>query len=317
MRSNISVYDRVRGALFGLAIGDALGVPAEFQTRQFLKSNPIKDLEGYKSHNQPPGTFSDDTSLAFCLAESICNGYNINDVAQRFTWWYREAYWTANGDVFDIGITTSNSIRKLEQGYKPHESGECREGSNGNGSLMRILPLVFYVQNMPAINRYNLVKEVSSITHAHIRSVIACFYYVEFALLLLNEQNKEAALEQAATRVREFLHAQSIENAETDLYSPLFHNEIPVWPEDKIHSSGYVLHTLTAAVWCFMNNNSYRDTVINAVNLGNDSDTTACVAGGLAGLYYGYNAIPQTWVTAIKRTNDIEDLCQRFYQATN
>ncbi|MGB4437301.1 MAG: ADP-ribosylglycohydrolase family protein, partial [Acetomicrobium sp.] len=140
--------DKVIGGLLGLCIGDALGVPVEFQSREKLKRNPVKDMMGYGTHNQPPGTWSDDSSLAFCLAESLCNGFDLQDIADKFVKWMYEGYWTPWGKAFDVGHTTQIAISRLKKGVDPLESGPTDERSNGNGSLMRILPLIFYVEKM-------------------------------------------------------------------------------------------------------------------------------------------------------------------------
>ena len=135
--------NKVLDGLFGLCIGDALGVPVEFTSRDDLKEHPVADMIGYGMYNQPPGTWSDDSSLAFCLAESLCNGYDLNDIASKFVAWYYDNHWTPHGEVFDVGNATSEAIERLKIGVAPQKAGSCSEYSNGNGSLMRILPLVF------------------------------------------------------------------------------------------------------------------------------------------------------------------------------
>lgn len=305
----------VHGALFGVAIGDALGVPAEFTSRKRLKQEPIKDFIGYKSHNQPPGTFSDDSSLTFCLAESLCKGYDLHDLGNRFVEWRGNAYWTAGGVVFDVGITTYQAINNLRTGTRPSLAGGFDEDNNGNGSLMRILPLLFYIRDFELEKRYEIVKEVSSVTHGHIRSVISCFYYLEFALELLKGSNKQTAYTNTAKTVADFLKSKQIVQSETRLFAPLLNEDISKQDVESIHSGGYVMHTLKASMYCFLTTDNYADAVLMAVNLGDDSDTTAAVTGGLAGLYYGFEAIPEKWRNEIKRSNDINDLCNRLSKA--
>jgi len=311
MKANV-----VHGALFGVAIGDALGVPAEFNSRERLKLDPIKDFVGYKSHNQPPGTFSDDSSLTFCLAESLCNGYDLNDAGKRFVLWWDEGYWTAGGEVFDIGMTTNRAINRLKRGTRPALAGDFDEGANGNGSLMRIMPLLFYIHNFGIEERYAIIKDVSSMTHGHIRSVIACFYYLEFALELLNGSDKQTAYKNTAKTVSEFIVSKQIIQKEVDLFAPLLKDDITKEDIHNIPSFGYVMNTIKAAMYCFLTTDNYADAVLMAVNLGNDSDTTGAVAGGLAGLYYGFEAIPEKWRNEVKRSNDIKDLCDRLTAAT-
>jgi ADP-ribosyl-[dinitrogen reductase] hydrolase len=133
--------ETIESALLGLAVGDALGVPVEFKSRHTLSAVPVTEMIGFGTHSQPPGTWSDDSALAFCLAESLCKGYDLNDLARRFVNWCEWGYWAArNAEVFDIGNATRLAIRRLDLGISPVEAGGREEHSNGNGSLMRILP---------------------------------------------------------------------------------------------------------------------------------------------------------------------------------
>ena len=140
-------------------------------------------MRGYGTHNHPTGTFSDDSSLTFCLAEALTEGFDLNTIGKNFVMWYTEGYWSAHGEVFDIGNATRQAIYRLTEGVSPEQAGGKSDKDNGNGSLMRIAPLVFYTADKPIKERFEITKQVSSITHAHIRSVIACFYYLEFARL--------------------------------------------------------------------------------------------------------------------------------------
>jgi ADP-ribosyl-[dinitrogen reductase] hydrolase len=306
------IQSQIESALFGIAIGDALGVPAEFKSRETLRHNPVKDMIGYGTHNQPPGTWSDDTSLTFCLAEALSDGYDLELIAKNFSKWYYDNYWTPRGYVFDVGISTREAIYRFAGGIKPELSGGVDVDSNGNGSLMRILPLVFYSINLPVNERYEVAKQVSSITHGHIRSVISCFYYLEFARLILKGKEKFAIYKQLQTEITVFLSQLEINNAELILFERLLKNDIHLLEEKEIFSSGYVLHTLEAAVWCLLTTDNYKATVLKAINLGNDTDTTGAVAGGLAGLLYGTTDIPENWLTQIARKHDIEDLAFRL-----
>ena len=306
----------IHGALFGVAIGDALGVPAEFKDRGALKLTPITDFIGFKSHSQPPGTFSDDSSLTFCLAESLCLGYDLNDLGKRFVQWRDDAYWAAGNEVFDIGMTTDRAISRLRKGTRPSLAGDFDEDCNGNGSLMRIMPLLFYIRDFDIEKRYAIIKDVSSVTHGHIRSVIACFYYLEFALELLKGRDKQTAYANTAKVVHEFIVSKQIIQDEVNRFASLLQEDITQRDIDTIPSWGYVMNTLQAAMYCFLTTENYQDATLMAVNLGNDADTTAAVTGGLAGLYYGFDAIPEKWRNEVKRSNDINDLCDRLAKAT-
>lgn len=304
--------DKIRSLLFGLAVGDALGVPAEFKSRKTIRKDPIKGMTGFGTHDQPPGTFSDDSSLAFCLAEALTEGYDLNRIAQNFLQWEDENYWTAHSDVFDIGISTSRAISRLRQGESPEASGCTEASSNGNGSLMRIAPLVFYLAGKPINERFEMTKQVSSITHAHIRSVISCFYYVEFALLLLQGKDKFVIYEALKSEVTEYLNSISVKSVEIDLFDRLLRGNIFELTEDEISGGTYVIETLEAALWCFLTTDTFSDAVLKAVNLGQDTDTTGAVTGALAGLLYGYKSIPAQWIEQLARHEDIEDLAVRL-----
>jgi ADP-ribosylglycohydrolase len=302
---------KIQAAFFGVAVGDALGVPVEFKSRESIKNNPVMDMIGYGTYNLPPGTWSDDSSLTFCLAEGLTHQFDLQVIAQNFVQWYHNNYWTATGYVFDIGIATRQAISRLTQGEKPEFSGGSAETDNGNGSLMRILPLVFYIQDKPIIERFDVTRKVSSITHGHIRSIVACFYYLEFARQLLAGNEKHAIYRNLQTEVTDFLLTQSIDSEELKQFDRLLRGDIFQLTEDEIQSGGYVLHTLEAGIWCLITTNSYKEAVLKAVNLGYDTDTTAAVTGGLAGLLYGYENIPGNWLEKIAQFNDICDLAER------
>lgn len=310
--------NKIESGLFGVAIGDALGVPVEFYSRSSLKENPVSEMIGYGTHYQPLGTWSDDSSLAFCLAESLCKDFDLFDIARNFVKWYSTELWTPHGHVFDIGIATRNAIHNIAKGHEPELCGGFEEKDNGNGSLMRILPLAFYLENEKDIEVvYKKVKAVSSITHAHFRSVFACFIYVVFCFEILKGKNKREAYLAAKNILAEFLKDKEYNPKEIHLFDRILESDISEYPENEIHSSGYVLHSLEASLWCFLNSDSYEETVLKAVNLGGDTDTTAAIAGGLAGIYYGIENIPKKWIENLVRTNDIKDLAERLSKNIN
>ncbi|MDA6068235.1 ADP-ribosylglycohydrolase family protein [Flavobacterium sp. AC] len=305
--------NKIESGLFGVAIGDALGVPVEFKSREYLKINPVIDMMGFMCWHQPPGTFSDDSSLAFCTAESLCKGFDIEDMGITFVKWMQEGYWGAHNKVFDIGGTTKHSLARIVRGDLAKDSGNFFEEDNGNGSLMRILPLVFYLQKEKDIEVvYKSVKAISSITHAHFRSVFACFIYVVVCLEILKGKNKADSYKEMQNILSKFLKDKEYNPKEIQLFDRILQNNISEYPENKIESSGYVLHSLEASLWCFLHSDSYEETVLKAVNLGGDTDTTAAIAGGLAGIYYGIENIPQKWIEGLARANDIKDLAERL-----
>ncbi|TCI95058.1 ADP-ribosylglycohydrolase family protein [Tenacibaculum sp. M341] len=315
--------NKIEAMFLGLAIGDALGVPVEFKSRYYLNNSPVTDMLEFGSHHQPKGTWSDDSFLTFCLADSLCNGYSCSDIANTFAKWYTDTLWTAHGEVFDIGIATNSAIHAFIKGTPATLAGGDGEFDNGNGSLMRISPIAFYVKDKPIEERFAIVKDVSSITHRHIRSVISCFIYVEFLLELLKGIDKIEAYKNMITAVNGFLYSNAIcSQAEIDRFHRVLENKVNDYDieplrtleEKQISGSGYVLNTLEASIWCFLTTNSYTDSVLKAVNLGEDTDTTACVTGALSGLYYGIDEIPEKWKEVLVKKEEIIELSHQFAQ---
>ena len=267
---------------------------------------------GFGTYNQPHGTFSDDTSLTLCLAEGLTKEFSLKGIANNFVKWYHNNYWTASGELFDIGIATKKAINKIVDGKTPELAGGTDASSNGNGSLMRILPLLFYICNKPIAERFQIIKQVSSITHGHIRSVIACFYYLEFAKQILYGVGKSYIYKSLQRTIPTYLKSISVDNSEIELFNRLLKFNVSELREESIESSGYVLHTLEASIWCLMTTDNYKDAALKAVNLGNDTDTTAAVTGGLTGLLYGFNSIPTNWIGQLARIEDIIDLGKRM-----
>lgn len=290
-----SIRKKLHTTLLGVAIGDALGVPVEFMERGAFQ---IAGMTGFGTHNQPPGTWSDDTSLTLALACALAeSGLDLKAVAQNFVAWRDQGLFTPHGIVFDIGGTTSRAISRLKQGVLPERAGATGQHENGNGSLMRIAPLVIHIYDLPPEERYLWTRKVSSLTHAHPVSVTACFIYVEMLrYLLFGLDHEEAYHRLKAECNHDFLDALALKHFERILSW-----DIRDLPEDEIESSGYVVDTLEAAFWAFLTTRSYSDAVLKAINLGDDTDTTGAVTGGLAGMYYGVEGIPQAWQDGLVR----------------
>ncbi|RHR80866.1 ADP-ribosylglycohydrolase family protein [Odoribacter sp. AF15-53] len=300
--------------LLGTAIGDALGVPVEFEYRQVLEKNPVVGMREYGTHNQPKGTWSDDSSLALCLAESLCNGYNLNDIADKFIRWYYDGYCTPYGRVFDVGITTARAISNLQSGIKPNLAGMDRERDNGNGSLMRILPLVPYILNMEEEDRFRIIGEVSSLTHRHPRSILACIALCEFAIQYIDLQAVERAYQAMQQTILQLLKKEMFieEDIPFERLIGLSYEEFKAIELKDIRSTGYVIDTLEASLWCVFNTTNYKDAVLKAVNLGDDTDTVGAITGGLAGIIYGYDTIPSEWLEVLVRKDGIIELADRL-----
>lgn len=309
--------------IMGLCVADALGVPVEFIDRETLRNNPVDGMRSYGTHNQPAGTWSDDTSMALCLIDSLADGLNYGDIMAKFSKWIYYGEYTPYGEVFDVGISTGKALSRFSGGTAPLKCGGVTEHDNGNGSLMRILPILFYLQANygKEITEYEeamkTIHNVSALTHAHKRSKIACGVYCSIAAMLLGNMGLSTAVSLGINRAFEFYKRHDEHNEELHHYERLIRKSFPSTPEEEIKSSGYVVDTLEAAIWCLLNTDNYKDCVLMAVNLGEDTDTVAAVVGGLAGLYYGYDSIPQEWLSVIVKRDYVVSLCNQLYTALN
>jgi len=311
--------NKIKNMFLGLSLADALGVPVEFKTREYLSRFPVDKMLEFGTHHQKAGTWSDDSSLTFCLADSLRKGYDLKDIALKLIQWQSETIWTPHGKVFDIGIQTRSSIDSLSKIFynKEFESlnllkYEVDEYTNGNGSLMRILPLLFYIKRKPIKEQFEIIWEVSALTHGHIRSALSCLIYLKFAEFILEGFSIQEAYYKMREVIKLFFTTEDIAEREILIFERLINNDIAKYAESEINSSGYVLHTLEASFWCLLNTESYLESVFKAINLGDDTDTTATVVGGISGLVYGLDKVPKDWLDALARKNDIITLSKDF-----
>lgn len=307
--------NKVVDALLGVAIGDAVGVPFEFSSRAIMKADPAKGMIGYGTYNLPKGTWSDDSSLTFCLAESLIKGYDLKDISENFIKWKNEAYWSARGRVFDIGMTTSKAISRLSQLIKDDDLGELKkqkyygdELDNGNGSLMRIMPLLFYIKGRSIKAQFEIIWEISALTHRHIRAAMSCLIYLKLAEKLLEQKDKVIAYSEMREEILNFWEAIQFADNEREHFKKVIQKDIRATKIEDLKSGGYVIEVLESSIWFFLNKNSYEETILSIINIGHDTDTSAAIAGGLAGIYYGQKGIPEDWVTSIARLEDIINL---------
>lgn len=315
MNTPLSLQDRISGALWGALTGDALGVPVEFQSRQSLREKPVETMRGFGTHCQPPGTWSDDSSLLLCTVASLatCEKFDSADLADRFVRWSADGYWTPHGDVFDIGVATSEAISRLQSGISPEEAGGHDEYSNGNGSLMRILPIALWFQDSTPESLAVYAQRASLLTHSHPRSQMACALYCLLVRALLRGMTAADAWRESVQTFTQYYQYEAY-LAERLHFRMLESGTLGSRTEYDIDSSGYVMHTLTAAVWCLLTSQSFGETVLKAVNLGGDTDTTGCVAGGLAGAHYGVQSIPADWKSVLARHGDVDLLFTQFLE---
>jgi ADP-ribosyl-[dinitrogen reductase] hydrolase len=311
----IDLREKAVAALLGVAVGDALGVPYEFLSRHELEADPARDMRGHGTHDQPVGTWSDDSSLTFCLAVSLIHGYDLADIARKFVRWKTQAYWTAHNNVFDIGMRTREAIGQLEgmldrgdiKGLELLRYG-ASEQDNGNGSLMRILPLLFHIRGLDIRKQFEITWQVSALTHGHIRAAMCCLVYLRLAEYLLQGLSKEDSYQRMREDVLAFWKEMEFDAGEQRHFERMIQNDVRLLTKNMIDGNGYVVKSLEASLWCFLKTDTFEEAVLSAVNLGYDTDTTGAITGGLAGLYYGSNAIPEYWVAVLARLEDIRSL---------
>lgn len=269
--------NRLQSAVYGIAIGDALGLPVQFMPRDSYPE--VTEMIQNEKLPWPAGTWSDDTSLTLATVDSLltCEGVDIPDMRARFMDWMDNGAYTQDGEAFDQGFTTVHALT--------HGRGCTNEQSNGNGSLMRILPLAF-VKNLSD----EQIAQVSGITHAHPLSVEACTVYVHAAQLILDGFSLTEALETASLSSEIFSYLVDISSRK----------------RNEIRSTGYVKDSLEASFWCLLTTDNFRDALIRAVNLGDDTDTIGAITGGMAGLAYGMESVPDSWMNALRKKEIIE-----------
>lgn len=304
---------KVEDALLGLAIGDALGVPVEFTTRESLLDNPVTDMRGYGSHNVPAGTWSDDTSMTIATMDAIINNDDLDcyEIMNGFVRWFNDGEYTATGRVFDIGRTCASSILSYARdNIEPTKAGQKSEFSNGNGSLMRIMPIAFYVDALSLDDGdiYRVVSDVSSLTHAHSISIMGCYIYVQYLIRLIHGLSKSDSYKE----IQQLKYSEYFDFETIKVYDRVLLKDISTYELNTIKSSGYVVDSLEAALWCVLNNSSFEDTVLQAVNLGEDTDTIGAIAGAAAGIIYGKTSIPEIWLKTLARSEYLSEIANEF-----
>lgn len=292
--------ERIAGGMLGLLAGDAVGVPAEFKNRSHFVAHPVRDMTGFGTHNQPPGTWSDDSSMALATLASLVDGYDPEDIMVKFGRWWEQQHFTPHGQVFDIGISTRAAIERHLDGQPRESWGGNGERDNGNGSLMRIYPLSAFLHRLEAHEIIAKSGEVSALTHAHVRSQLCCAYFSLLVRALLRGLDLRLAMTEAAG-----LLEPQIPSSEQPVFARILSGDLLGAGESEIASSGYVIHCLEASLWCVAQTTNYRAAVLQAVNLGDDTDTTAAVTGALAGVIYGRRGVPAEWVQQLARRDTV------------
>lgn len=305
--------EKIKAAILGLAVADAMGVPVEFASREELDEEPVTEMTGYGTYPVPEGSWSDDTSMTLCALDSLAKGkLDCDDIMKNFVRWYDHDEFTPTGEMFDVGNTCSTAIENYtKKGLPALECGLSNERSNGNGSLMRILPFALYSVAKYGADRFHelwvITAEGSKLTHSHIRSILGCQIYGTILSFLLVNPDK-SAVEKGIEMHRRW---NEFGCSEYEHYSRIDSEILKNLSRDEIKSSGYVVATLEAALWCLLTTDSYKECVLKAVNLGDDTDTVGAVAGGLAGALYGLEGIPEEWLSALLKRDYIEEMCEK------
>ena len=308
---------KIRDGLYGLIVADALGVPAESRTREDLRVNPITGMVGGGMHGQPAGYWSDDSSMTLCLADSIgkVGYYHTHDIMARFDDWVHNGAYTPGGKKFDIGNTCAWAIDRYQKGVTPALCGSNKMNENGNGSLMRILPMAFVLYKKYGIHitkskrAMEDIHKISGLTHRHPLAQSACGIYLAIAVRILDGYELKAAIREGVYEALQWYGSHQKFQIVLDYWEKISDpDDLASLPNAIIYSGGYVVETMETVLWALMNTNNYRDCVLTCVNMGYDADSTAAIAGGLAGLYYGYDSIPKEWLDQLA-AKEIIDNC--------
>ena len=305
---------RFRGCLLGLAVGDALGTSVEFMPPGSF--TPLTDMLGGGPFNLAQGEWTDDTSMALCLADSLIEkgGFDPIDQLERYVRWYRTGYLSSNGRCFDIGIATAASLSRFENTHEPYP-GSTAQNTAGSGSLMRLAPVPMFYARHPQM-AIEKSADSSRTTHANPKAVDACCYFCALLLGALNGQPKEALLSPIIEW--QFLEPETIGlllDLAPDIVEVANGSFKQKQPPD-IQGSGYVVRGLEASLWAFYHSTSFRDGVLMAANLGDDADTTAAIYGQLAGAYYGEEGIPAEWRAKLAMVDVIIGFADKLWEAS-
>lgn len=315
--------EKVKSSIYGFIIGDILGVPVEFYDREFLKENPVKDMMINKQRGTTIGFYSDDTAMTLCTMEGITENPNIFDnrlhksIIDKYILWVKDGYKAVNNRCFGIGGTTISSLNSYRKSKSIEEY--CNKNiesdkKGGNGALMRILPLVLYLynKNMTKKEKIDIIIFNSKLTHNNCASISSCIFYTLFIFNLLDTNNLN---ESYNLSVKEFNNY-----CEKDIphkFDRILSKKLLKLKEEEINSTGFVIDTLESSLWCLFTTTNYKDSILKAINLGNDTDTIAAITGSLSGLYYGINEIPKKWLNNICEKEMIDNMINEYLKILN
>ncbi len=304
---------KIKGGIYGLLTGEALGVPYEFHLKEDIP--PAEQIEmtppeGFiRAHSgTAPGTWSDDGAQALCLLDSLLykDNFDLNDFSDRLLAWYENGLWAVDNRVFDVGIQTSMALSMYKSGGMPEKCGNIRPDGKGNGALMRVLPLALW-HNGTDDDLVSDAHKQCLITHGNITNHICCALYCLIARELLNSMSFDTSLDIAIQKLHSIYTDKS--KFSDEFLFRLHPDEPDIWIGK---GSGYVVDSLRSAVMIMKKSNSYEEAVKQAIALGDDTDTTACITGGLAGIKFGYDNIPFRWIKALKDKDKVDRLLDKL-----
>ena len=308
--------------VFGVVVGDALGCPVQFESRETVAGHPVTGMRGHGTFDLPAGSWTDDSSLTLALLDSICEtgGLDLKHIMGNFVAWLYDGKFTPYGYSYDVWFGTRRAIQHYKLLGDPYLCGGRDESNNGNGSLMRIMPACLYccAKGLEEEEAVPLIGAVGSLTHAHLRANIACgLYWFMIREVLKGTGSLCERLQVGLDKGFAYYDGNPENRGEVNHYRRL--RDLAAFakvPAEEIRGSGYVVATLEAAVWSLITTDSFETALLKAVNLGEDTDTVGAIAGGLAALYYGYDAIPPEWIAELKRKEWIEELCGKADRVT-
>lgn len=302
------LLDRYRGSLVGLATGDALGAPLEFSPPNL--SSRVRDMAGGGVFELEPGQWTDDTSMALCLADSLISkqAFDPVDQLERYSRWYNHGYLSSNGACFDIGLTIKAALDKFAETREPF-CGPSDYYSAGNGSIMRLAPVPLFFAANPEMAVY-FSGQSSRTTHQAIVAVDACRYLGTLIVGAIRGADKEQLLSETFSPTRNYWSSQPLTKEVLKVANGSFKTKAP----PQIRGSGYAAQSLEAALWSFYNNDTFEEGLIEAVNLRDDADTTGAVYGQLAGAYYGLAEIPARWTSKLAKFQIIINFADRLFE---
>ncbi len=304
----MELIDRFRGCLLGLATGDALGTTLEFVPAREV--SPISEMEGGGPFDLKPGEWTDDTSMALCLAESLIErrDFDAKDQMERYVRWFRHGHLSSTGECFDIGGTTRRALVRFEKTGEEF-SGPTAENTAGNGSLMRLgpVPLFFCLSPEDAIAKSALSSRT---THGARTAIDACRYFGALVWGALQGSSKKELIEKPFSPFDGCWDSSPLAPEIAEIADGSFRRKNP--PE--IAGTGFVVRTLEAALWAFHRTDSFREGCLSAVNLGDDADTTGAVYGQIAGAYYGVDGIPRTWLKLLAKREAVDSFAKKLFE---